>query len=115
MYYRLKIPIEWCEKEVTLDEAERQVAAAMNKKIILLPGLSPELHAKYRAALEILRAKSDQERMQQWLNMKALIGPEDTLRKFSTPLEDWRNRSGVCGIALVRSGEVISYVALISD
>jgi hypothetical protein len=88
-----KVPAAWREKKITLDEAEDLIARHAGKA----------------------RTKYDQAIAEKWKWMKRQIDPEVSLWTFSSPLEDWIDRTGMHGIALFRCDEFLSHVALVWD
>jgi hypothetical protein len=88
-----KIPAAWRGHKITLDEAEDIIARHAGKA----------------------GAKYDQAIAEKWKRMKRQIDPELSLWTFSTPSEDWIDRTGMLGIALFRHDEFLSHVTLVWD
>jgi hypothetical protein len=108
---RFKIPAAWREKKITLDEAEGIIVRHIERSSTPFPGIS----AKDAEDLEKWRTKANQSIMDDWEQMKRQIDPQVSLWTFSSPLEDWKQRAGMSGIALFRDDEVLSHVALVWD
>jgi hypothetical protein len=109
----LKIPFDWCGEQIALDEAKTRITKMLIQNCFYGEDkMAPELAANYRASLEELQDERNEAVARQWRSMKEQMRPEDELGSFSDPLEDWTQRAGLSGVALVSDAKVLTYVAL---